>query len=274
MNNSEARRVLCYLDSDDESNESEDVDDDINDPDFHLPGNNELFGINHLSDSDNEVQDNILAPDSDADEQNGILTLNPNIDVQDEVLVIPYSDPEEEELAIVTKVRKRVRKPETWKRNVSKKNRLSGVQHVSLRNKLIPKRVRGPDCLCKNKCFSLFSDEDKDNILSLFNVIGEKNTQDTYLIGLLDVKKVVRHRSRLGNSPKKTCSVKYKVKINNTTDNEPFYYVCKKAFASLHGISIFAVERLVNQSKNKVVSPVDKRGIHYNRVNKMPLSIV
>jgi len=123
MNNSEARRVLCYLDSDDGSNESEDVDDDINDPDFHLPGNNDLFGINHLSDSDNEVQDNILAPDSDADEQNGILTLNSNIDGQDEVLVIPDSDLEGQELAIVTKVRKRDRTTETWKRNIPKKKK-------------------------------------------------------------------------------------------------------------------------------------------------------
>jgi len=273
MNNSEARRVLCYLESDDGSNESEDVDDDIDDPDFHLSGNNDLFGINHLSDSDNKVQNNILAPDSDADEQSSILTLNSNIDVQDEVLVIPDSDPEGQDLAIVTKVRKRVRKPETWKRNVSKNNRLSGVEHVSLRNKLISKRVRDPDCLCKNKCFSLFSDEDKETILSLFNAIGGKNTQDTYLVGLLDVKKVFRHRSRQGNGPKKTCSVKYKVKINNSTDNEPFYYVCKKAFASLHGIGISTVERLVKESKNKVASPVDKRLIHYNRVNKMPLSI-
>jgi len=33
------------------------------------------------------------------------------------------------------------------------------------------------------------------------------------------------------------------------------------------------VKRLVNEGKNKVVSPIDKKGIHYNRVNKMPLSI-
>jgi len=48
---------------------------------------NYYFGINHLSDSDNEVKNNILAPDSDADEQSGILTLNSNIDVQDELLI-------------------------------------------------------------------------------------------------------------------------------------------------------------------------------------------
>jgi len=119
----------------------------------------------------------------------------------------------------------------------------------------------------------LFSDEDKDTILSLFNVIEGKNTQDTYLIGLLNVKQIVRHKSRQGNGPKKTRSVKYKVKINNSTDNEPFYYVCKKAFASLHGIGLSTVERLVNESKNKVINPVDKRGIHYNKVNKMPVSI-
>lgn len=52
-----------------------------------------------------------------------------------------------------------------------------------------------------------------------------------------------------------------------------FYNVCKKAFASLHGISISVVERLVNQAKKNVVSPVDKRGKHYSRVNKIPQSI-
>lgn len=82
------------------------------------------------------------------------------------------------------------------------------MEHVSLRNKQISKRVRGPNCLCKNKCFSLFSDENKDIIISLFNVIGDKNTQDTYLIGLLDVQKVARHRSRQESRPPKTCSVK------------------------------------------------------------------
>lgn len=107
----------------------------------------------------------------------------------------------------------------------------------------------------------------------MFNVIGDKSTQDTYLIGLLDVQNVVRHRSRQGSRPPKTCSVKYKVKVNNSVDNKSYYYVCKKSFASFHGIGLSVVERLVNQAKNNVVSPVDKRGKHCHRVNKMPQSI-
>lgn len=73
------------------------------------------------------------------------------------------------------------------------------MQHVSLRNKQVTKIVRWPDCLCKNKCFSLLSNDNKDTIMSLFNIMADTNTQDTYLIGLLDVQKVVRHLCRQGN---------------------------------------------------------------------------
>lgn len=133
------------------------------------------------------------------------------------------------------------------------------MEHISLRNKHISKRFRGPDCLCKNKCFSLFLDEYKDIIRSLFNGIYDKNIQDTYLIGLLDLQNVARDRSRQGNGPHKTCSVKYKVKINNSTDNKSYYYVCKKVFASLHRIGLSVVERLVNKAKKNVIRPIDKR---------------
>lgn len=98
------------------------------------------------------------------------------------------------------------------------------MQHVSLRNKQVIKIVRWPDCLCKNKCFSLLSNDNKDTIMSLFNIIADTNTQDTYLIGLLDVQKVVRHLCRQGNRKPKTCSVKYKVKVNNSNDNKLSYY--------------------------------------------------
>lgn len=58
------------------SNNSENFEDDIEDPDFHLSDNNELSGISELLDSDNEVQGKILAPDTDINEQDSILELD------------------------------------------------------------------------------------------------------------------------------------------------------------------------------------------------------
>lgn len=75
MKNSKTRRLLDYLDSYG-SNNSENFEDHIEDPDFHLSDNNELSGISELLDSDNEVQGKILAPDTDTNEQDSILELD------------------------------------------------------------------------------------------------------------------------------------------------------------------------------------------------------
>lgn len=120
MSSSEVHRILDYLDSDDESNESEDFDDDIVDPDFCFPDQNELSGMCEL-DSDNEEQDKILVLNSDTDEHDGILIPHSNTEVQDEIISDSNTE-EAQELPIVTKVKKRIRKPESWKRNISKKN--------------------------------------------------------------------------------------------------------------------------------------------------------
>lgn len=77
------------------------MDQKIGDPDFCLPGYNELSGISEL-DSNSEVQD-ILAPDSDTVEQEGILSPDSNTEVQDEI--IPDSNTEEAQEVIVTKVK-------------------------------------------------------------------------------------------------------------------------------------------------------------------------
>ncbi|KAL5239619.1 hypothetical protein ACI65C_007029 [Semiaphis heraclei] len=84
--------------------------------------------------------------------------------------------------------------------------------------------------------------------------MGSKEKQDTYLCALITVNKIVRRRPKTGDGPTRSCSCKFKIRINIREVN-----VCKKAFCSLLGIG-----------KSRVDSPVDLRGKHMNRPKKIP----
>lgn len=137
-----------------------------------------------------------------------------------------------------------------------------------MRDKIVPPRTTGPDCHCNKECFTNVSDDQKTNLLVTFNNIGDKNKQDTYLAGLIRVNPVIRQRKRDGSRSSKTCSVKYEIKIGLE-----IIQVCKKAFCSLLGVGKSRVERIINNLKNNVPSPVDKRGKHHSRPNKIPDNI-
>jgi hypothetical protein len=49
--------------------------------------------------------------------------------------------------------------------------------------------------------------------------------------------------------------------------------VCQRAFASLHGISISAVQRISRAASTSVVAPKDMRGKHANRPSKISPAI-
>lgn len=151
-----------------------------------------------------------------------------------------------------------------WERNVTKEKKAKGIGHISLRKKVVPPRVTGPDCLCRKKCFVSVSDEDKISLISIFNSIGDKSKQDTFLGGLIHLNPVVRHRSRNGSRPNKTCSVQYEIRLGTRVIS-----VCKKAFCSLFGMGKTAVDRIVNKLQNHIPSPTDNRGKHQNRPNKL-----
>jgi len=40
-----------------------------------------------------------------------------------------------------------------WERNMSKEKKAKGIGHISLRKKVVPPRLTGPDCLCRKKMF-------------------------------------------------------------------------------------------------------------------------
>lgn len=46
-------------------------------------------------------------------------------------------------------------------------------------------------------------------------------------------------------------------------------YICKKAFCALFGVGKSVVERIVSSLKSNIPSPIDKRGKHVTRTNKI-----
>lgn len=230
---------------------SSEVNDDFLDPDFSI------------SDRENDELDGILAFDTDSDcnENNEPDFLLPELNVIDETSDDEHTPPS-------PKGKKRKLNLSKWERNMSKEKKAKGIGHILLRKKVVPPRLTGPDCLCRKKCFVNVVDEDRISLISIFNNIGDKSKQDTFLGGLIHLKPVSRQRSRNGSRPNKTCSVQYEVRLGINVIS-----VCKKAFCSIFGVGKTAVDRIVKKLQNNIPSPSDNRGKHHNRPNKLPADI-
>lgn len=107
--------------------------------------------------------------------------------------------------------RKRVRNESGWQRNVRKKLKASGAEHVNSVKKIVPKRTIGASCTCRLKCFDNINEAQRMSILTSFNEIGTKEKQDLYLGGLICSKPVVRKRPRTRQRNPKEGSFSYRV---------------------------------------------------------------
>lgn len=97
--------------------------------------------------------------------------------------------------------RKRPRKPELWKKNIARLKRAKGEAYVSLTTgRQVEAAKPGPPCSCKRKCFSKFTDAEREKIFSGFWALGDKSVQDAYLHGLIRVRRVARRRPRVTQS--------------------------------------------------------------------------
>ena len=97
--------------------------------------------------------------------------------------------------------RKRLRKPDLWKRNLAKTKRPKGEAYVSQgTGQEVEAAKPGAPCSCKKQCFSKFTEEERKKIFSCFWGLGDKSVQDAYLHGLIRVRKVARRRPRTAQS--------------------------------------------------------------------------
>lgn len=93
--------------------------------------------------------------------------------------------------------RKRMRRPQQWKRHVAKLKRTRGEEYVSpSTGKTVSSVCMGSPCKCRKKCFDLFTDTEQEGIFESFYSLATKNLQDSHLFGLITSKPVKRRRPR------------------------------------------------------------------------------
>lgn len=153
----------------------------------------------------------------------------------------------------------------------TKKRKISGrVSDVTKRLRAATHET-GNSCECKRlNCFNTISVNEQKILIKEFNLLGDRNKQYLHLSALVEVKDVSRHRPRKENSaiPKlNDYSYSYKVRLMREGKLHEIP-VCYKAFLSLHGITNQMMITIKKSLTSTGSAPVDKRGLHKNRVHK------
>ncbi|CAH1957118.1 unnamed protein product [Acanthoscelides obtectus] len=163
--------------------------------------------------------------------------------------------------------RKKIRKPDSWKRNVQKMKRAKGEAYKSTSTgKLVPERKQGDDCKCSKKCIEKLSETEKQEIISAFNTLSNQEKQDSYLSSLIQVLQITRRRKIEGNPGiLRNHTYKYKLRKGAFELN-----VCKMAICLLHGIGKKRLEPIATHLSTNITPVQDKRVRHSSRPNSFP----
>lgn len=138
---------------------------------------------------------------------------------------------------------------------------------ITLLNIFLGKKVEarkvGANCNCKKACFNSIGNDELSVLLNEFNLLGSYDLQNVHLYSLITATDVQRKRTS-NEISRRSCTFIYNVKTNGKT-----VAVCRKAFLSIHGISIKRLKRLQKSSvSGHSTAPMDRRGKHTNRPNK------
>lgn len=130
----------------------------------------------------------------------------------------------------------------------------------------------GPDCRCKRfKCFEQVNEGERLELISKFNAFGDRNKQNSFLAGFITVNPIKQRRLR---KPEEEAtlhnySYEYKVRVLRAENIEEVK-ICSKAFISFFGITSRRVQTIKEALTTTGAPPIDKRGTHKNRPNKIP----
>ena len=164
-----------------------------------------------------------------------------------------------------SQARKRPCNQDKWAKSIAKRKRNSGMEYISPNTKkTMSARTIGVACTCKMDCFNKVG---MDNIESIFNDFwgsGCWDTQTNYILCQTKVNPVKRHRNN--QEHKKSCTREYSVKVPGVVKE---IIVCKKAFASIHGITVSRIDRAQENKTPSNVPIKDRRGKfgHHNQLS-------
>ncbi len=163
---------------------------------------------------------------------------------------------EENQVSIGT--RKRLLKPETWKRNIRKSSSNLGKEHINSKGKLIPKKDPAPiDCIkCTFKCSENFNEEERKDLNNQYWSLEDYCRKKDFIIANVEIKEIQRTRVDT-KTRKKNRSVS---KEYYFTKNEVRYRVCQKFFSATLKIGYGSIETALKNKSSGVFIGTDKRG--------------
>ena len=156
------------------------------------------------------------------------------------------------------KGKKRIRKPENWKKNQRKCLRNAGQQYTSARGKLVKAREMGPVCKCRLNCSINISEKLRKKFFDEYWALGSLQRQRDYLSSCIDVVKVSYRR------------IKENVELPRKP-NCAFYFlqdgkrvkVCKPFLINTLGLKERTLRSVIDTKFSGIgASPNDMRGKH------------
>lgn len=160
--------------------------------------------------------------------------------------------------------RKRLRVESEWKKKKRKLLKDSGEVYATYTGAQKPaKEMLSLSCKCKYRCREL-ADEERERLFTDFYKLGNHDSQNKYLFGLLRREPIKRKRQ--GALSRRSHTISYHVRLKDGSQVQ----VCKQSFCDLHAIGKRRVEKLTEKLVAGVLVPGDNRGKHSNRPHSIP----
>ncbi|XP_070182460.1 uncharacterized protein [Littorina saxatilis] len=157
--------------------------------------------------------------------------------------------------------RKRTAKPDSWKRNVRKKLRLTGHEYMNTKGKKVEaKQVGQLDCSkCKYKCSENFSTLEKQNIFESFYKLANYDRQKDFICHHVVQKKTRRYLDDDDKTVENKRSVRRSFFFTAATTDKKVQ-VCKRFFEATLAISHSYINHALTKSAGGTFSGTDGRG--------------
>ena len=200
-----------------------------------------------------------LSPETSPDDPAPIQEAESQTDVISVPLTTTASRPQPPTKINKGRGRKHKSDPAGWRKTLAKKGRAEGRRYTSATSgREFDAAKIGPPCRCPKKCMEVVVPQAViDNVFKRFWAIGDNySAKSGYLMSAIRDRTVKRVRTKVpGKAPKP----QYRYIITN---NQIEYEVCRQAFASIHGLGLGKISKIIlDKKKSTTGTPVeDRRG--------------
>lgn len=164
--------------------------------------------------------------------------------------------------------RKRKRHDENYIDKLNKEKRTRGLEYVSRKSKKVVKaKEMGPDCGCRNKCYTRVSEDERTNIFTEYYNLKSKDEQTSYIFyRIVKSEPKRKYRKNKKDAPIKSrpklYSFQYNLHTNNATE-----IVCRKAFCNILAITEKRLRYVRDQIVVGITTPIcDRRSKNTGKI--------